>query len=580
MSFAARRGWTLLRTSKNWPCRFESTTKAVADVRHYLADDGYVPPTSASLKPERDVRSPKASKSQEAPVPVRETAPAKPAPKEASLRNERASITAALKKHDFTSALKCWERCQEYKLSTTDYTEFLKICVMHMSGPKENRTGPLLAIRVFDKLLDSEQVIDANACDLVAKACGMLGDAVYLKKVEAVMSEKGISQSDSWRSDRVKACARSFKYIKEADREYAKMKEEGILGAPSMYKALVSAHTTRNRTSQATRVLRDMETAGYHLTPALCRWVLTTAIDQMDSRSLRQLADWELKASGHMDRGTCQAILNVAARKGEADLALSMWAVMEDSGYEPTAEAYEAMIFTLACVRDDASLAGALVEMEVKRGLVPSPGLVKVVAEKLATSVKRIDEVYFLLKQMKQEEEENDGDTPAAVTLSALNVVIGACAEIQDLNRAFSTFEDVSNFFHLTPDTTSFKFLLKACSQFRNGAQPEAAVLVLEDMERAGFEADSEAYRYLLLSLARGRQYAKMDDVIERLEYDNKTELLSADTLACLAHHFAFEGDLTRAHTFHTQIAMLGLHAPSYLTQRLSQSDDDLLTSK
>ena len=90
----------------------------------------------------------------------------------------------------------------------------------------------------------------------------------------------------------------------------------------------------------------------------------------MDTESLRLLTTWCIDLNGMLDRGSCQAILNVAARKGDTRLATRVWTLMENEGYSATPAAYAAIVHAFGTDKDDLSMFGALLEME-QRGHKP-----------------------------------------------------------------------------------------------------------------------------------------------------------------------------------------------------------------
>lgn len=248
---------------------------------------------------------------------------------------------------------------------------------------------------------------------------------------------------------------------------------------------------------------------------------------------------WVAKLQEVLDRGTCQAVLNVAASKGSAGLATHMWNTMNTVyGYPPTVEAYGAMIHAFgkasstreggASAEDlDHSMLAALLEME-ERGLGPaSRGALCSMAAHLATSEDRTDAAYFLLKDFHDEWLQHNEQQGTAVSetaskapatsgstrrvhVSALNAVIRACALQQSLGRAFATFDEINNTFGLEPDLGSYNALLDACSQ-RRFAEGLTALALLEDIKNTSrLEPDDESYHLTLLALVRSGHRAQV----------------------------------------------------------------------
>jgi len=80
------------------------------------------------------------------------------------------------------------------------------------------------------------------------------------------------------------------------------------------------------------------------------------------------------------------------------------------------------------------------------------------IAEELAKHATAVDESYYLLESRKQE--------GAEVPLTAVNVIIEACALMGDLDRAFATWAELEQL-SLRPDATTYNALLHTCIRTR-----------------------------------------------------------------------------------------------------------------
>lgn len=92
----------------------------------------------------------------------------------------------------------------------------------------------------------------------------------------------------------------------------------------------------------------------------------------------------------------------------------------------------------------------------IDAGHAPVPRIVEMVGEELCAEASLVDEAYYVL-----EERRNEG---AKVPLQALNLVIEACAQLEDLDRAFATWSELEAF-GLQPDVGTFNALLHTCGQ-------------------------------------------------------------------------------------------------------------------
>jgi pentatricopeptide repeat protein len=182
-----------------------------------------------------------------------------------------------------------------------------------------------------------------------------------------------------------------------ADREYRKLKREKLTGTVAMYTALVNMYNANSKPQESTAVLQDMIKADFQPNLWLIMSVLTVrselgsilkctsaqslapsqvAIERMDTETLRLLTQWCVDLNGKLDRGSCQTILNVAARKGDTRLATRIWTLMENAGYSATPSAYAAIVHAFGTKKDDLSMFGALLEME-QRGHTPVRALTR-----------------------------------------------------------------------------------------------------------------------------------------------------------------------------------------------------------
>lgn len=102
-------------------------------------------------------------------------------------------------------------------------------------------------------------------------------------------------------------------------------------------------------------------------------------------------------------------------------------------------------------------------------------------------------------------------------------------------------------------------------------SQPDAALAIMDNMKGSGIVPDDTSYKYLILTLARSGRAQELDDMLERLAYDNWTP--PADVLVALAHHYLRVGEIDRATVMSVKLENHGYRIPSHLSYRLETCD-------
>jgi len=210
-----------------------------------------------------------------------------------------------------------------------------------------------------------------------------------------------------------------------------------------------------------------------------------------------------------IDIGALEHITAAAARKPNPDLNLLVWDALELFGYEPTETIYENTIqsFCMSYRKDD-NCFEALAEMESK-GFEPSRALIRSVSRSLRYSASRVDNAYYIVSG------KNHWSEPKW-SVGALNIVLSACGELGDVNRAFATFDEFEPN-GLKPNLDSYCFLFEALDvdtdpKYRKDsiseeaiqATLEAAEYILSAMKADGIELAGHAlqeYVHMLINI-------------------------------------------------------------------------------
>jgi pentatricopeptide repeat protein len=270
-------------------------------------------------------------------------------------------------------------------------------------------------------------------------------------------------------------------------------------------------------------------------------------------------------------------------------------------GYAPTVDAYAAMVHCFGLAKDDASMLAALLELCAAPGLGGAPeGVVDVAAKHMSISIGRTDDAFYLLQQMHAAHAQavlqaeataaaaasaaggaggqgspaaeapaaSSASLPArAVHVAALNAVIRACALQGSLERAFATFDALSDF-GLKPNDRTFAGLLQACAGSSKDQQhPGVAAALLEEMRsRYGLEPGPAEHHWAVLAMAQAGHWKEAEELLERAGY--RGFAMTATRLQ-LAHVKLNERDVAGAKALVNEVHESGARLPAPLLHRL-----------
>ena len=164
-------------------------------------------------------------------------------------------------------------------------------------------------------------------------------------------------------------------------------------------------------------------------------------------------------------------------------------------------------------------------------------------AEELAKQASTVDEAYFLLESLKGESR--------PVPLPAVNIIIEACALMEDLDRAFATWAELEQL-DLKPDAGTFNALLNTCVRTRELAsgrrllsrmaqdgvamdsttfmhrtsihvmarEPDLALKTLDDCREAGIKPHPRMFAALISLCCRMHNHERAAELLEEMEGD------------------------------------------------------------
>lgn len=112
----------------------------------------------------------------------------------------------------------------------------------------------------------------------------------------------------------------------------------------------------------------------------------------------------------------------------------------------------------------------------------PAPRMLELIGMELSTDASLVDDAYYVLDERRAE--------GVKVPLEAMNLIIEACAQLSDLDRAFATWQELESF-GLQPNVGTFNALLHTCVRTREIGSGRR---LLQRMLDAGVERDAESY--------------------------------------------------------------------------------------
>jgi len=433
--------------------------------------------------------------------------------------------------------------------------------------------------------------------NLMLRACANIADGVCALEVWDHMQETGFSAGEETMSFVVMALAKARMRL-EAQARFEEAVEKGLVLSPAAKSCLISCHARALDGEAAARVLevtvedgRSPENPGV-VSGNMVTKVLEVGIETGNVKVLRQGLN---ALTMPVDRGMGLQILNMAAKRGDGQLAMDVFYALEGWGFSPTASVFNAVIQALGISKNDVAMLKALNEM-CALGFTPSEGTLHLVARQLSKSVARLDEAYNNLVALqkayqdhvrqeaegRQEQQAVDGkdgegadpafvpNAPLPVSGSAVYLIVLGCAYANQLDRAFATFEDYQPVFGLAYDTNASNALLLACLRSRS-LQVGAAISVMNEMDRLGIAPNDETCHLMVRILAQAKEadVKRMESVLSHM--DEKGVVLRPATQRLLILWYALLGEHDRAQELLSGMHAQGCYVPSYFEERLKQ---------
>lgn len=248
----------------------------------------------------------------------------------------------------------------------------------------------------------------------------------------------------------------------------------------------------RNATIAGT-ALRLLFEAGGKPAPTLVVDVLGVGVDRQDCGLIRfALTQLGPAAAGGIDQGTLIAVLNAAARRQDAQLADQAWGALQQGARNhstvPLPAAFAAAVAAQsACGNIDAAFTLVQEAYVTHPAMDARPSVWMSLVRACAGSPQALDGAYFLLERRRQ--------AGRSVHVAALNVVVAACCQAGDIQRACETFDTFGPVFGVGPTLETFHLLLGVCTW--NG-RAASADKMREELVRSGLQQTQVTVGHLI----------------------------------------------------------------------------------
>jgi hypothetical protein len=351
-----------------------------------------------------------------------------------------------------------------------------------------------------------------------------------------------------------------------------------------VYVETAKLYSSLNMSAELLSILKDMTADNYEPSLWLCSSLFENALMTEDEVLLTVFANWYLtNFNACIEYGALMRLLQFASAHGHPNLARVGVSILSKSQYKVRIEDYECWF--RACIKADdfVGTIESLVEAQSK-GLemfdinldsnensslennIRINGVISVqdlMAQKLSLSVRKLDEVYFALVEMRR----NNQNIPRLL----VNAIIIAAGKMGQLDRSFATFQECYTVFGLIPDLHAYNALLAAISLSKM-PNLNAMFTIFQDMEDAGYKPNGLSYSYLLNVMVETNNLEGFEEIISHMNDDvkncNITQLHRS--MRRLAVACAKSNNWNDVEKIVNALNQYGNHAiPQFFTQRL-----------
>jgi hypothetical protein len=292
-----------------------------------------------------------------------------------------------------------------------------------------------------------------------------------------------------------------------------------------VYVETAKLYSSFSMSQEVLQVLKDMTADNYEPSIWLCSGLLENALVKEDVVLVAVLANWYLTHfDANIEYGVLTRILQFASSHGHSNLARVGISILSKSQYKARIEDYECWLRASIIDEDFAGAIESLVEAEGK-GLEmfgessdDSPenalrvngaiAVQELMALKLSLSVRKLDDVYFALVEMRR----NHQNIPRLL----VNAIIMAAGKMGQLDRSFATFQEYHTVFGLIPNIHAYNALLCATALSKS-PNVNSMFLIFKDMEDAGFTPNGLSYSYLLNVMVETNSIDGFEEIISHM---------------------------------------------------------------
>jgi len=376
---------------------------------------------------------------------------------------------------------------------------------------KAQNQGTQQARETLDLLLSQHPELEPSAQTYAAmmKPCGKDGDMKTAFSLYEEAVAKGLSMHSDLFNTLIVVCTQA-KDFEAAENIFNVMREKGVKPKSATYLKYIYASFRLRRADKAYEMLVNMENEWrvpdareYSRMLSLFKW---SDHSEGKLRCLKGLME-DIKVGGSLaglDNEIVGNLFREAQEKKRPDDVIALAKMLTSAGMK--LDRYQQIGVVFANLQLGQAVpafttligyfdAGHTLTEKARDGI----------SEMLARETTSVDEAYFLLEQRKQ-----DGKP---VPLPAVNMIIEACAVMQDLDRAFATWAELETL-DLQPNTGTYNALLYTCIRTREIASGRRLLLRLE---QDGLTADSTTYGHqcsLMIMGGERDQALKLPEVV------------------------------------------------------------------
>lgn len=332
---------------------------------------------------------------------------------------------------------------------------------------KAYSAGSAQAKEVLQALLEQHKSLEPNSWTYLALMAS-LAKAADTKLAFAYYDEllaDGITPTAEVYNQLI-TVATAAKDFAAAEGVFGEMREKGVTPKGQTYLKYIFGAIKAEEAEKAYQMLRAMETqwrvpdvrdyrqllyafrkASHSEGQMRCvKGLLQDTTQRADARSFGGKGDYFFKD-----------LIKDAQKRRKPEEVLQLATMLEEAGMPLDAFCEIGVVFAHLHLEQTTEAFGRLTRLLGKGGRLPEPAREAMVAV-LSKQASAVDDAYYLLETRRAE--------GAPVPLAAVNIVIDACAEMGDLDRAFATWAELEAL-GLTPDAGTYNGLLHTCIRTR-----------------------------------------------------------------------------------------------------------------